>query len=110
MFDRIKFQIRPKSVYISMDPFFVNDYVVYHEVNDEIHVLERNLPGFEVKGGNIRIYDFVKTLQYDIDKKDDAFAVTVEEMSLETLLNMGLSREALDQVILLKKKVLNPTV
>ena len=110
MFDRIKFEIKAKSVHVSVDPFFFNDYVVYHEVKDEIRVLERNLAGFEVKDQNIRIYDIVKTLHYDIDKKDDSFVVTVEEMSLETLLNMGLSREALDQIILLKKRVLNPTL
>jgi hypothetical protein len=34
--------------------------------------------------------------------------VTVEEMSLDTLLKLGLSRDALDQMILLKKRVINP--
>jgi len=108
MFNRIRFEIKPKAVQISIDPFFTNDYVVYHEVRGEIRVLERNLAGFEVKDDNIRIYDVVKTLRYDIDKENDYYKITVEEMSLETLLNLGLSREALDQIILLKKRVINP--
>ena len=107
MFDRIKFVIKPKSVRISVDPFFANDYVLYHERNGEIRLLERDLEGFEITE-DLCIYDTNKGLQYDIDNKDDHFSVTVEEMDLDTLLYLGLPREALDQIILLKKRVINP--
>ncbi|MCB0832690.1 MAG: hypothetical protein KDC45_04445 [Bacteroidetes bacterium] len=108
MFDRIKFQIKSASVFVSMDPFFPENYILFHEVGDEIRVLERDLMGFEVKD-EIRIYDKEKRLLYDIQKKEDkTFSITVEEMALDTLLNFGLSREALDQIILLKKRIINP--
>lgn len=107
MFDRIKFQIHPRSVRVSVDPFFANDYVLYHEKDGEIHLLERDLEGFETTE-DMYIYDTSKEIQYDIDKKDDHFTVTVEEMDLDTLLFIGLPREALDQIILLKKRVINP--
>ena len=107
MFDRIKFNFKSKSLYISCDPFFMNEYVVYHFIKNEIHLLERNFEGFEVKE-NISIYDNTKGLQYNIIKDGDHFTVTVEEMSIDTLLNLGLPREALDDTILLEKRLLNP--
>ncbi|MBL7994634.1 hypothetical protein JNM05_04610 [bacterium] len=107
MFDRIKFQIQPKSVRVTVDPFFANDYVLYHEVNGEIRLLERDMEGFETSE-DMCIYDTSKEIQYDIDKKENNFTITVEEMDLDTLLFIGLPREALDQIILLKKRVINP--
>lgn len=107
MFDRIKFQINPKSVHVSVDPFFAGDYVLYHEINGEIHLLERDLEGFETSE-DLCIYDTDKGVQYNIDKKEDNFIITIEEMDLDNLLFIGLPREALDQVILLKKRLINP--
>ncbi len=107
MFDRIKFTFRHKSLYVSADPFFVNEYIAYHFINDEIHLLDRNFNGFEVKEP-LSIYDNSKGLQYNIERDGDAFSISVEEMSLDVLLNLGLPREALDETILLEKRLLNP--
>ncbi len=107
MFDRIKFTFKSKSLEVSCDPFFVNEYIIYHFVNKEIHLLDRNFNGFEIRE-NISIYDNSKGLQYNIVKNGDHFVVTVEEMSIDSLLNLGLPREALDETILLEKRLLNP--
>lgn len=107
MFDRIKFTFRHKSLHVSADPFFVNEYIAYHFINDEIHLLDRNFNGFEVKEP-ISIYDNSKGLQYNIERDGDTFSISVEEMSLDVLLNLGLPREALDETILLEKRLLNP--
>ncbi|NUM81710.1 hypothetical protein HUU42_13000 [bacterium] len=107
MFDRIKFTNKGKSVVVTADPFFVDDYIVYHEVKDEIRILEKDMKGFETKEP-LCIFDAVKNIQYDINESDYGLEITVEEMSLDTLLKIGLSREALDQIILLQKKITNP--
>lgn len=107
MFDRIKFTNKGKSVAVSADPFFVDDYIVYHEINDEIRILEKDIKGFETKEP-LCIFDTVKNIQYDINESDFGLEITVEEMSLDTLLKIGLSREALDQIILLQKRITNP--
>lgn len=107
MFDRIKFTFKSKALEISSDPFFREEYIVYHFVKNEIHLLERNFDGFEVKE-NLSIYDHAKGVQYNIIKEGDHFTVTVEEMSIDSLLDLGLPREALDETILLEKRLLNP--
>lgn len=107
MFDRIKFEINPKSVRITVDPVFANDYVLYHERDGEIHLLAKDLEGFETHG-DICIYDSIRKIQYDIEKKEDHFTITVQEMDLDILLIIGLPREALDPIILLKKRIINP--
>lgn len=109
MFDRIKFTPRKGAIHIALDPFFERDYIVFREVGDDIHVLERNLKGFEERE-EISIYDTVKQVRYVVAPAEIGFSVTVEEMSLDTLLKLGLSRDALDQMILLKKRVINPRV
>ncbi len=107
MFDKIKFTPQKKSIHISVDPFFEGDYIIFHEVGDDIHVLERNLKGFDEES-EISIYDTVKQIRYVVSPEESGFAITVEEMSLDMLLKLGLSRDALDQIILLKKRVINP--
>ncbi len=107
MFDRIKFTFKSRFLEISCDPFFREEYIVYHYVKNEIHLLERNFGGFEVKE-NLSIYDHAKGVQYNISKDGDHFTVTVEEMSIDSLLDLGLPREALDETILLEKRLLNP--
>ncbi len=109
MFDRIKFTLGKKSVYIAVDPFFTEDYVLFHEVGDDIHLLERDLKGFH-ESSDISIYDVSKNLRYMVAPSDEGFSVTVEELDLDALLALGLSRDALDQIILLKKRVLNPRI
>lgn len=107
MFDRMRFLIKPKSIEVSCDPFFMEEYIVYHFVKGEIHLLERNFEGFEIKE-NVSIYDHAKGIQYNIVREGEFFSITVEEMSIDTLLDLGLPREALDETILLEKRLLNP--
>jgi hypothetical protein len=107
MYDRIRFTFKHKSLHVSCDPVFVTAHIAYHEKDNEIHLLERNFEGFEVTEP-ISIYDNYKGLQYNITREGDGFKVTMEEMSLNNLLNLGLPREALDETIILQKKLLNP--
>lgn len=109
MFDRIKFTPRKGAIHIALDLFFEGDYIVFREVGNEILVLERNLKGFEERE-EISIYDTAKQIRYVVAPAEIGFTVTVEEMSLDTLLKLGLSRDALDQMILMKKRVINPRV
>jgi hypothetical protein len=107
MFDRIRFTFKHKSVHVSCDPLFITAHTAYHIVNNEIHILERNFEGFEVTEP-MSIYDNYKGLQYNITKEGEHFTVKLEEMSLNNLLNLGLPREALDETIILQKRLLNP--
>ncbi len=107
MFDRIRFTLRRKSVHVSCDPLFITAHTAYHGEGNDIHILERNFEGFDVTEP-ISIYDNYKGLQYNITKDGEAFTLTIEEMSLNNLLNLGLPREALDETIILQKRLLNP--